>query len=1031
MRDAAYSRTVFEVLTALLEAGRSSSGTISSSASSSNGASNGATAEDEVAVVRAMRAVVAHGALSATFVATAMLGTLCACAGYGAHVEDGVVDVLACALRRVPETLVDVFIERSFKFESALFVRAVARCAAADLDWWLAHCAMVKTVCYAVVQYACLRADGARAAAMALANLLAGDAAAQHEGGRFHTRQCLTEALANHTSPTVDFVHPLNARRYSDALAARNPLATPAFLGCVAQWFDALGDVGKHAVLQLLPAWLANYQTVFADDHDQAPLVASVLAVARSSFRVGLLGEVEALWRALVAPAATTDAVAFLVHRLVAAATHARAAHNTAERECATFALACLGRTPAHRMVWDALAQHWPHYPALEGTATSALAPLPLPQTTNREAREAEEMAAVQMAVSLLSERPRECPDEHLAVLLQTVHVRCRTSADATDRLVGVDTLNFALGAVLQDERESDRWAAASALVARPTDTRWAADALLATVALLDRAHPRLCACWRAVALDWAAALPDDARAVDALHIAALLWLRVAAAPPTAADVRALVPRLQALVLRYAAAARPVALTAALDAVCSIPPALRADAHVWPRLVVSAAALLESPCATIYAAACDTLRDLLLCRVQHPHGGDGGDDSEDNHVDEAEAERDMVRLGLAPLAREGSVRLCAVLLRGTLAAPTLAGALWLGGLVARHARALLSREACDAVAVVGTLVHAVLVATHAVGAGAAAQRFAAHALPGCFCFSDDDGNDEDDDGDNAAAAQTLAHAFAAMDESARPVAQQHAAHTLLAAHLFPAFVRVFARRAPQRLAVDTLLALVRKGPRRWRPALLDLLALFVGAAPTAAAAADGTITIEPFSAAQRLHAAEVVTLAARCAGAPPALADAADRALVALLARPPVPRGCTMRFFDCTHSVPPAPAPADEPPAELFGALYPEEAVVLTARCAQAYATRAFTVCDSEQGEKKEKEEEVPLAQCTLLDAARLRAALQAPVPYPYDALASRRARTPPATAPAHERRPFDQLPVHVLAGVAAQADFAAVTQWW
>lgn len=1010
VRDTALSRTVLEVLKALLEAGRPS---------------EAGAEEAERTVVEAMGAVVEHGALSATYAATTLVSMLCGCAGRGPHVEAAVVDALAGALHRAPETLVALFVARSFEFATPLFVEAVARCAAADLDWWLAHCAMVRTVCFALVQYACLRAPGPRAAALGLANLLAGDGAAQHEGGRFHTRQCLTEALANHTSPTVDFMQPLNARRYSDALAARHPLATPAFVQCVAEWFGALSASGRHAVLQLLPAWLANYQAVFADDHEQAPLVGAVLAVARAGFAAGLLAEVEALWRSLVAPAATPDAVAFLVHRLVAAATAARAQRDAPARECATFALACLARTHAHRMVWDALAVHWPQCPPLLTTADYALDTSLLPSSccsssspsssstsdgnNNTNEKQLEEMTSMQMAVSLLSERPRECPDEHLAQLLQAVHVQCRTSADETDRLVGLDTLNFALGAVLQDEREVARWPAAAALVAREASARWTSAALLATVALLAPLYPRLRACWRVCALDWAAALllaADERRAIDALHIAALLWLRAPRDDEDDKDnddVRALVPRLQTLVLRAVATCRSTTVTAALDVVSSIPPALLADPAVWPRLVDTAAALLESPSATIDAAACDTLRCLFMVRV-------GGDKNKEDKKEEA-AGNEMAQ-HLAFLAKPDVSRLCGVLVRGTLAAATLPGALWLCGLAARHARALgLGPADCDAVAAVGTTVHGVLLAARAVGAADAAQHYA-HALAGCC---------------DPAGAETLAHALTAMDDGALPVAQQQPAHTRLAAHLVPALATALARPAAQHATVDTLLALLRKGPRRWRPAALDALALL--AAPPLCEGGDASDDIPaiPLSASQRLQTVELVTLYARSAAAPPALAAAADRALVALLARQPIPRGCTMRFFECTHSVPPEPTGAgtdNEPPAELFGAIYPEEAVVLAARCAQSYAARVFP--DGAGASEKV----LPLEKCTLLDAARLRAVLQTPAAYPYDVLAARRARTPPATAPAHELRPFDDLPVHVVAGVAAQADFLAASLW-
>ena len=106
-----------------------------------------------------------------------------------------------------------------------------------------------------------------------------------------------------------------------------------------------------------------------------------------------------------------------------------------------------------------------------------------------------EEMAAVQMAVSLLSERPRNCPDEHLALLLQNVYVLCRTSSNSADVVVGADTVNFALGAILQDEHEVSHWEAAKALIAQRNRFKWTAASLLATEALLAPLYPGLRAC--------------------------------------------------------------------------------------------------------------------------------------------------------------------------------------------------------------------------------------------------------------------------------------------------------------------------------------------------------------------------------------------------------------------------------------------------------------------------------------------------------------------------------------------------------
>jgi len=461
--------------------------------------------------------------------------------------------------------------------------------------------------------------------------------------------------------------------------------------------------------------------------------------------------------------------------------------------------------------------------------------------------------------------------------------------------------------------------------------------------------------------------------AVDSLHIFSLLLLN--AQPQSVENVREYIPKLQACLLKYSSTCETVPITAVCDIIANFDLTVLSNSEIWNPLVDSAVALLESPSSTIYAAGCGLLRILTGCAQST---------SSEDAVCDALVERLLFLTSPTPM------RLASILLRGMLSTTTFAGSLWLTGLLCKENK-VLSVECVDSIAVIGSLVYGVLTGQKVFHAAQSASSFA-KGLSKRY----------------GAAADAFAQAFSNMDESSLPVNQQHSSFELLSTCFFPAFISIFGKPAHQLLAIDVIIALLRKGQKRWRPMLLEILSLYLGPP------GDISKSVSPLSDSQLMHCYELVVFFSKCSTSPSPVAEAANHALMNLFAHQPVPKGCNIRFFDCSREVPADVATEDSSP-ELFSAVYPEEAVKLAAKCTESFANNVL------------HDEKADLAQCTLMDVEGARSITKnatAAATFQYDVLTTRRGRTQPPTLASDEKRAYDKLQVHITAGMTAQEDF-------
>jgi len=445
--------------------------------------------------------------------------------------------------------------------------------------------------------------------------------------------------------------------------------------------------------------------------------------------------------------------------------------------------------------------------------------------------------------------------------------------------------------------------------------------------------------------------------------------------------VRECLPKIQAALFKFSSSCQIVALTAICDVLANINPTVMKNPEVWQPIVDCAAALLESPCSTIFASACDLLR-MILSVLKGSMPGEGA------------AENALVGR-MVFLTSPKAVRLAALLVRGMFSQTTFAGALWLSGVFCSATQAL-SSQCLDMVSVICTLICGVLTGLkvfHSSQNGVAfAQKLQAHC--------------------GAKNAGILSEAFSHMDESSLPVYQQHTSAEMTAAYFFPAFAKVFSKPEQQLLAIDVIIALLRKGQKRWRPVLLEILAIYLGPPE------ELRDLVHPLSNSQMQQCFELVVFFSRCPTSPQPLAESANHALMSLLTQQNVPKGFTMRFFDCSRDTPSEICAQDMNP-ELFSALCPEEAVQLAAHCTQSFAKNVM------------HDDSIKPSDCfrmNIEDFKNITKAAGKAALFSYDMLTSRRARIQPLTLASDERRPFDKLEVHIMGGLNAQEEFLPAT---
>jgi len=222
------------------------------------------TPEFYTSCVRTLSTLVAYGNLDISFISNSV-GHLCRFLRYGAFLEDPLVDFLCHALERVP-SLAERFIQASFKFDTRLHLRAIVAYALANIPRMEKNFGLAKMVAFMLAQYMTNPDLTSRKGIYEVLNILSSDKVCDlKDGAKFATHALVPLQLMSTVSSIIDSSRTRDGKFYSDALAKAHCGITPQFLQCLARWFSFFQDNHKLVFLQLLPAWSANFMSIFQE----------------------------------------------------------------------------------------------------------------------------------------------------------------------------------------------------------------------------------------------------------------------------------------------------------------------------------------------------------------------------------------------------------------------------------------------------------------------------------------------------------------------------------------------------------------------------------------------------------------------------------------------------------------------------------------------------------------------------------------------------------------------------------------------
>jgi hypothetical protein len=308
---------------------------------------------------------------------------------------------------------------------------------------------------------------------------------------------------------------------------------------------------------------------------------------------------------------------------------------------------------------------------------------------------------------------------------------------------------------------------------------------------------------------------------------------------------------------------------------------------------------------------------------------------------------------------------------------TYNSALWLCEVITAAAQNKQRSADMNALLVIGSMTYALLIYCKTRDSAIAAHKFAS----GC----------------GVPAMAPIAAAFAKMDMRTVPVAQQRDVSELLN-EFFVAFGEAFPGRTEYLIAVDLVIVLLRKGPKRWRAGLLEISARLL-TPPRAQSQLP--------SAAQLLQLAELVVLFTH--SPEQTVSASAINALSGVLRN--IPEGTSMRFFDCLRVLQTELYPSKE--TDTFVGHSAEDEQSTLAVCCKKMLENVFKLGPDSPA--------VQALAPTCID--KMREMRKSQVVGVLEDTVARKAR---ATAMATSRRPYDALKVHGMIGLEASTKTAA-----
>eukprot|EP00727_Mastigamoeba_balamuthi_P011542 m51a1_g701 hypothetical protein (1984) ;mRNA; r:375981-383870 len=779
----------------------------------------------EVSIVKAVSVLVQCSDVNPEFLAGTVLPFLCDALKVGPHMVDEVSLAFVFALKRNPGYLAQ-FIERSFQFRS----RPAESFAYLD--------AVVTNV---IQDFDTWKSSFPPSKMLAFALLQVCACALRENVTKANSMINFLVTLrgspfAASPVPVITrvwdnqpFLRSRNAQIVSTGLAAKAVPETAEFVSSVDGMVDYLDDASKGTALTIVIPWAANFHAVVASkDADKTKrFLAALVSLTVKCSEPAMQALVEQIWQSATSQKAPQDIEA-IVSTFVA-----MSAESPSDRkvyEGISTALTYIGRTPNVLFVFQYLSQSLrtykaPSYHAQEFVTAVVKNPIPFaPEGNVKEAK------AFCLLADLLVEQVANA-ESQIAAMLQSafvLHSPSRTSGEPL-RKEAESVVNSLLSGVLTRDDEGAR-AKADALLKKKN--KWSVEDMNKFLDLVSPTFPRMRDQWSEQSLDWALMMVDESCAVDSLHLAHALTARYEG------------PRVLKLLMclfKYVAYWQTRQRAVLSEMLSRLPLDLQESSQsVWKCVAQAGGALLHTSSISQYNQGCEILKNTF-------------------RVPAKEHSRLCVDLDLLwPTVPE----VTSVVVRGLACQATYQNALWLCETLANGPR----RSCTTALLQIATLTHMLLIFIKSRDAVPNAMKFASCCV---------------DSGMTA-----VAEAFSKADMRAVPVHLQRDSSDIMS-DIFRAYSAAFKGPEDFLVSMDTVLVLLRRGQKRWRSALLEILGKLVsmGVSPTRT---------------QLLQLSELVILYTHSADAQ--VATSAIGVLSYVFKN--IPEGVAAKLFDCIRTLP-------------------------------------------------------------------------------------------------------------------------------
>lgn len=375
--------------------------------------------------------------------------------------------------------------------------------------------------------------------------------------------------------------------------------------------------------------------------------------------------------------------------------------------------------------------------------------------------------------------------------------------------------------------------------------SKWNSADISELARLLSSINPTIIQDWARIALNWALYCEDPAAAVDSLHI---FYLFASSSSEGGLYDELTIRKLLLCFMKYMMYSQVTQLLTLTDIFISIPPALIRENKALFTLIVKACAIaLDTALPSQYIAIADTIRYLY------------------NSLGEPDP---TLLCDAMSQAWSDPVKANKVVMRGFFSQASVPAALWLCETLsyAKTTEASLFRK--EPLLVFMSIVYCLLACSKDSDSIAGALRFSENAPP---------------------YMKPIHEAFVTMDMRSIPIAKHRDWKEMLK-DFMAAFYKTFTPRNDFLAGVDFVIVLLRRGPSKIIPALLEMAGYFIRPYENASSE-----PLQPITAAQHLQLSELIvfymnskdTLKVR----------ASIDALPTILFN--VPEGANMRFYDC------------------------------------------------------------------------------------------------------------------------------------